>query len=179
MHQQSLLQLLAAHVPYDATEAEMLARTQEFVAAHTDCFLRCQLSGHVTGSAWVTDATGSNVLLLHHRKLERWLQPGGHCDGDADVARVALREATEESGITTLEFVSARVFDVDVHWIPERGDVPGHWHYDIRFHLCALSNAALRPNHESNEARWVPLSEIMGFEEASLRRMAEKSPRRK
>ncbi len=180
MHRQTLLHLLNAHSPFDETEAAMLKRLRDFVLQNENCFERTLLSGHITGSAWVSNKTGTQVLLLHHAKLHRWLQPGGHCDGDSDVLRVALREAQEESGLTSLRTVSSDIFDVDVHWIPERGAnqafVPGHWHYDVRFLLRANANEPLQINHEAKAWRWVDVTELQDHEDESLRRMALKCP---
>src|SRR5438045_3238802 len=153
MHRASLLALLDSHAPFDQTEAQMLDRFRRFVATQPHCFERSLLEGHVTGSAWIVDADAAQVLLLHHRKLDRWLQPGGHCDGDSDVLRVALREAREETGLQRLAPVSPALFDLDIHWIPQRGDVPDHWHYDARFLLRAAPNEEFKHNHESKDAR--------------------------
>ena len=178
MHRQPLLQLLEAHQPWDSTETEMLRRTHIFVASNPRCFERSLLEGHVTGSAWVLNQDKTQVLLLHHAKLQRWLQPGGHCDGDDNVLRVALREAQEESGLSRLQVLSPAIFDVDVHWIPERGKghelVPGHWHYDVRFLLGADSSSSLQLNPEVTALRWVGLNEVKAWDEPSLRRMALK-----
>lgn len=116
--------------------------------------------GHLTGSAWVVDPAAAKVLLLHHAKLDRWLQPGGHADGDYDLARVALREAQEESGLTSLSLLDSEVFDVDIHTIPERGDEPAHEHFDVRFVVTADSNEQPVISHESRGAAWVPLDAI-------------------
>ena len=105
-----------------------------------DPFVRDRLSGHFTGSAWVVSADGRRTLLTHHRKLDRWLQPGGHADGDRDLARVALREAQEETGVHGLHLEDGAIFDLDRHWIPERGAVPGHWHFDVRYVVQAGAN---------------------------------------
>ena len=158
----------------------MCERLEKFVIENENCFHRTLLCGHVTGSAWVVNENHDKVLLLEHAKLNRWLQPGGHCDGDSDVLRVALREAQEESGLTSLRVASTEIFDVDVHWIPERNGenfVPGHWHYDVRFLLRADENEAPQINHEAKAFRWVDLQEIMQFPEASLQRMARKTGR--
>ena len=179
MHRRPLLELLNAHKPFDETENAMLQRIREFVNEEPQCFQRSLLIGHVTGSAWVINESGTRALLLHHAKLNRWLQPGGHCDGDANVLQVALREAQEESGLLSLQAVSSDIFDVDVHWIPQRGAeqtfVPGHWHYDVRFLLRASENEPLQINHEAKAWRWVDLNEITQFAEDSLSRMARKT----
>lgn len=119
-----MLRELAAYVPGDAREAAMTERLRAFVGAQAACFERTLAIGHVTGSAWIVDRAGTAALLTHHRKLDTWLQLGGHADGDADIRRVALREATEESGLTHIAFASAAIYDVDVHRIPARRENP-------------------------------------------------------
>jgi 8-oxo-dGTP pyrophosphatase MutT (NUDIX family) len=114
------------------------------------------------------------VLLTHHRKLGRWLQLGGHADGDEDALRVALREAREESGLDVAP-VSSRLFDVDVHEIPARGPDPVHLHYDLRFAIRAIASEAFRVSDESHALRWVSIDRIRTLtEETSILRMAAK-----
>lgn len=174
MHRQPLLTLLSAHRPFDEAEASMIERTQRFVEEYADCFERTLACGHITGAAWVVDGSGTQILLMHHAKLDRWLQPGGHCDGDPDVARVACREAHEECGLETLQLVTPQIYDVDVHLIPSRGDIAAHYHYDVRFLLRADRSEPLRANSESKDLRWFSQAEVASFEEASLRRMVLK-----
>jgi 8-oxo-dGTP pyrophosphatase MutT (NUDIX family) len=129
----------------------------------------------MTGSAWIVDPARSRVLLVHHRKLGRWLQPGGHADGDPDLARVATREAREETGLAGLRLVGAGVFDVDVHEIPAQPDAPAHLHYDVRFLMENNSTAQPVANEESLALRWWPLRKIASGDDASLARMAKKT----
>ena len=133
---------------------------------------RTTAPGHLTGSAVVVDAAGERVLVLLHTKLERWLQPGGHADGDHELAGVALREASEETGIEGLEVVLPAV-DLDVHQV-DHGDALGnHLHLDLRFLVLAPADAVVVGNHESQGLRWVTLEELEDLaDEEGLVRLA-------
>ncbi len=153
----------------------MRARLAAFVWAHENCFDRSLLVGHVTGSAWIVDLDRTHVLLTHHRKLDKWLQLGGHADGDSDVLRVALREAREESGLTSVRPVRESIFDVDIHLIPARKTEPEHFHYDVRYALEADRGEALRMSDESHDLRWVRVDEVAVLtQEESVLRMVRK-----
>lgn len=134
----------------------------DFVASHDDVLHRTCLEGHLTGSALVVDDPGDHVLLLFHAKLQRWLQPGGHCDGDANLAAVALREATEESGIDGLR-VDPVAVDLDVHEVDPPVEGP-HLHLDARFLVVAPPGAQPRGNHESEAIRWVPKDALEDYD---------------
>ena len=180
MHRTAVLRLLRAHQlsAADPHEAAMAAEIIRFVEAHPDCLLRTCAPGHLTGSAWIVDAPRRRVLLTHHRKLDKWLQPGGHADGDSDLLAVALREAREETGLARLTLVSSAVFDVDRHWIPPRGDTPGHWHHDLRFLIEADAAEPLVISHESHDLAWVELSRVPAVNpEESMLRMVRKTVR--
>lgn len=153
----------------------MLARIIAFVEQHEDCFERSLAAGHVTGSAWVVNPERTHALLVLHRRLGRWLQPGGHCDGNADVLATALREVLEETGIAARP-VSPAIFDVDAHDIPARGAEPAHVHYDIRYLAEAPLSAEPVVSPESREVRWVPLADIARLNtDASVLRLVEKT----
>jgi 8-oxo-dGTP pyrophosphatase MutT (NUDIX family) len=158
----------AAADPRDRNLAEEFA---EFAAAQADCLLRTCLPGHFTGSAWVVDAGRRRTLLTHHRKLGKWLQLGGHADGEADLLAVALREAQEESGLTAVTAVTTEIFDLDRHLIPARKGEPEHWHYDVRFFIEADPAQPLVVTSESKDLAWVELAEVarLNPEESMLR----------
>lgn len=124
-----------------------------FIAREPGAAKRATAEGHLTGSAVVVDAAGERTLLMLHRKLGRWFQPGGHCDGDTNLAAVALREASEETGIAGLR-VLPRAIDVDVHLVEPPGEPP-HLHLDTRFLVVAPQGAAEVANEESLALRWV------------------------
>lgn len=162
----------AAAWPGEAEEARVFI---ELLGEGRHAFLRERLEGHFTASAWLVDRTGSRTLLTHHRKLGRWLQPGGHADGDRDLARVALREAQEESGLHGLR-VEPAIFDLDRHWIPEHRGVPGHWHYDVRYVVRAGDDEDFVVGEESLALAWRGIQAVAADAGAdpSLRRMARR-----
>jgi len=161
-----------------AVESEGQATLQQqildFCAAHPDALYRTCLDGYLTGSALVVDPSRNATLLIHHAKLDRWLQPGGHVDGSGDLAASALREAQEEVGIEGLE-VCEPAIDLDIHAIPERGDEPAHLHLDVRFLVIAPPDAAATIDHESLDARWVTANDVEGLIASDeLRRLVDK-----
>jgi 8-oxo-dGTP pyrophosphatase MutT (NUDIX family) len=169
-----LLAQLDAHRAADEKEARDVAFIRAFVARHPDdAHLRSQPEGHLTGSGFVLDASRSRVLLLHHRKLGRWLQPGGHGEGETDPREIALREIEEETGLRRAELTAvpdARILDIDVHEIPARPGEPAHAHLDLRYGFAADVGAAPRVSVESRELRWFPADALpKGCDKSLLR----------
>ncbi|HEY0332409.1 MAG TPA: NUDIX hydrolase [Stenotrophomonas sp.] len=157
-------------------EAETVQAFEALLDDAANPFVRERLAGHFTGSAWLVDQAGERVLLTHHRKLDRWLQLGGHADGERDLARVALKEAEEESGLVGLSLAGPEPFDLDRHWIPGRREVDGHWHYDVRYIVRAGQREDFVVSEESLALAWRPIAELPddpGSDE-SMRRMAAK-----
>jgi 8-oxo-dGTP pyrophosphatase MutT (NUDIX family) len=148
---------------------------RELMGTCPDAAARERQQGHLTGSAWLVSADGERVLLTHHRKLGAWLQLGGHADGDPDLARVALREAEEESGLVDL-VVEPVVFDIDRHRIPARPNEPEHWHYDVRYVVRATRGEDFVVGDESHDLAWRRVDALVddGTVDASVRRMARK-----
>lgn len=178
VNREGVLKLLRAYAiqSLDTQEAEMVRATLEFVEKHSDCAERSLAIGHLTGSSWIVDTAGSHVLLTHHAKLGKWLQLGGHADGDLDIAGVARREAMEESGLSEVRLLSPALFDVDCHRIPARPGEPAHWHYDSRFLFEADRHQPLITSRESKALAWVELNRIQELTtEESMLRMARKT----
>jgi 8-oxo-dGTP pyrophosphatase MutT (NUDIX family) len=176
----ALIDSLRQHVPADGEEARDRDRIVAFVLRHERPFDRVIREGHLTGSAITVSADSALVLLLHHRKLDRWLQPGGHGDpGETTGEQVALREAFEESGIAglTLHETAPRPLDVDVHHIPARGDEPAHEHLDLRYLVVAPAAAVVAPDFaELHEIRWVAWDETDALDpDHGLRRALAKA----
>ena len=180
MHRQELLQLLNNHSTRFMDEAGFVARARAFVEANADCFHRDHWPAHVTGSAWVVSPDRSRILMMHHRKLNQWFQPGGHADGDADILRVALRETVEETGLETrhVKLLHMEVFDVDVHGIAASEHDPRHEHIDIRFLVEIDDSLPVPGNDESHEVLWVRLNDVSTYNNnRSTWRMTEKTRR--
>lgn len=144
-----------------------------FIKKTSHCFERYNLKGHVTGSALICNLSLDQVLLTHHKKLNRWLQLGGHADGDHLIDQVALKEGEEESGLKELKIfpyeqhlnrkdssaTSPIPFDIDIHLIPENQKDKEHFHYDIRYLLVADRSAPIEISEESNDLKWFTLEE--------------------
>jgi len=127
----------------------------ELLSARDDCFERTCFPAHFTGSSWLVSRDGTKALVMHHAKIDKWVQPGGHADGNGDLLAVAVREAQEESGIRHIEPISDEIFDIDIHEFPQKGSEPEHFHYDVRFLLQVTSDEVVVQNGESKELRWV------------------------
>lgn len=160
---------LAAYAPADGTQGARRDDLAAFVDEHPDALERTCRPGHLTGSALVVHADGERLAVLHHAKLDRWLQPGGHADGDGNLAHVAWREATEETGIVGLVVLRPAI-DIDVHEVAPPSEEP-HQHLDVRFVVLAPPDAVLVGNDESHDLRWVLLEELaaLGADEGLLR----------
>jgi 8-oxo-dGTP pyrophosphatase MutT (NUDIX family) len=180
VHRRPLIELLQRYGARHPVEAPLVGRFLAFVQGHADCLLRTCVPGHITASCWILSADGGHCLLTHHRKLQRWLQFGGHVDGEAQVERAALREAREESGMEHFRLLSPEPavlpLDLDVHAIPPHGREPGHLHWDVRFLLQAEPGQALRASEESLDLRWIAADELPRFtQEESVLRLQRKA----
>ncbi|HEX8040807.1 MAG TPA: NUDIX hydrolase [Chryseosolibacter sp.] len=170
-----LIESLEAY--HSAYPAEDVFRAQFLVLLkHPRAFFRDHLPGHMTASSWIIGDKGKFALLTHHAKLDRWLQPGGHADGDENILAVARKEAREETGLATLELLNPQIFDIDIHPIPARSDFPRHFHYDIRFLFRANMNESFTVTAESKNLAWIPVEDLASRTGAnvSIMRMAEK-----
>ncbi len=159
----ALRDALRRHVPGDDRETADLAAILRLVESEPGCFSRTTfVPGHVTGSGFIVHAASRRVLLHHHRRLDAWLQMGGHDEGESDPRATALREGAEESGLPDLALLSPEILDVDVHAIPAGKGEPPHQHHDVRYALVTRTpDAILRDEKESVDLRW------FGFDEAA------------
>jgi 8-oxo-dGTP pyrophosphatase MutT (NUDIX family) len=172
MERQEISKLLIAFKPYDDNESEMRERFISLLSEQRDISDRECYPGHLTSSAIILDKSMSKILLVHHKKLERWLQPGGHLENDINLQAAAIREAYEETGIRSLTPLLEGIFDLDIHQIPARASQPEHYHYDVRFLFVVKNTEA--PVHDPGEtlgAEWVSLDKIFedGYDEPFIR----------
>ncbi|MBX2963769.1 MAG: NUDIX hydrolase [Cyclobacteriaceae bacterium] len=171
--------LMASLREYKTAYAEEARYRDQFLKLLNDgsCFHRHHLPGHLTGSAWIVNNPGTKTLLIHHGKLNKWLQPGGHADGDENIFSVALREALEETGLKNLHPVIDAPFDIDIHLIPARVDFPEHLHFDVRFIFSASEFDEVQLSPESNQLQWFNIEFVPELvkHNTSILRMIEKT----
>jgi len=155
MKRLALTRLINNYSPTSSEEILFKKKMLQFIEANPNCFERSLESGHITASAFLLNKDHSKALLMHHAKLDKWFQLGGHCDGDPNVLAVAIKEAQEESGILGISPIHETIFDIDIHLIPANKKEKEHYHYDIRFLLQVTSDEKIIQNEESKELRWI------------------------
>lgn len=179
MHTEHTLALLADHTSRYDEERLFLKWAADFVRQHpTRWWQRSLLEGHLTGSAWVMHPDGEQALLVHHLNLDKWVQPGGHADTeDIFLLETARRETREECGLQQLKPLSTGIFDLDIHIIPAKPQVPQHLHYDVRFLFQTADTHLQADPTEVKGVQWLPLREMLTLPhlQQSVRRMVLKS----
>ncbi len=182
MNKQPILDLLENYQTSFVEEIEFQKQMIDFITQNDDFALRSNVTGQLTGSAWVVNKERTKVLLIHHKKLNKWLQIGGHIeDTDQNIEETILREIKEESGLTTLKLLSSSIYDIDIHTIPQKKEIAEHLHFDIRFIVEADENEALLPQNEEILAiQWYALNKVQNLAESttsidqSMKRMVDK-----
>jgi 8-oxo-dGTP pyrophosphatase MutT (NUDIX family) len=166
--QHDLIEELRLYQPADDAERAHHLAIIDLLGGGTKVFQRDHFEpGHITASCFIVDSGGKRLLLHRHRRLRRWLQMGGHCEGAEAPAVAALREGTEESGLPDLELVVDGIIDVDVHAIPAAKGEPNHHHFDLRYLAhTSTPDAITMLEDESLDLTWVPFHE-------AVERMAE------
>jgi 8-oxo-dGTP pyrophosphatase MutT (NUDIX family) len=170
---EALLAELRKYKPADELESCYHRALIELLTSAPDAFSRAHFTpGHVTAGCFIVDPAAGSLLLHHHRRLDRWLQMGGHVDGDESPVAAALREGEEESGLHDLELLFEGIFDVDVHFIPAGKGEPDHHHFDVRYLVRTSDPSAIAiDRNESKDLAWVPFDRAIPLmnEEASVR----------
>lgn len=175
-----VLELLERYLTRHPAEGATVTEIRSLVEQEPRCLERDCYPGHLTASAWIVSPDRDRFLLAHHRKLGRWLQLGGHADGQSDLGAVALREAREESGMHRFVFAAPAdrlvPLDVDVHRIPAHGREPPHHHHDVRFLLVARPDQALVCSGESTALQWFRDRELESLtDDESVLRLGRKA----
>ena len=169
-------QLIYSYQPVFQEETVYKKYMLDFLKMHPDALLRSCHLGHFTASCWLVNFPLTHALLMHHVKLDCWIQTGGHADGDYRLHHVAKKEAIEESGLLSIEPRSSDIFDIDIHLIPPYKQVSSHYHFDVRFLMYADSNEPITRNEESHAMRWIALPSIETYNnERSITRMRDKT----
>lgn len=172
MHRKQFLQSITSYATKNPT-CEHAKQIIEFVERNPLCFDRDFEPGHITGSAWIINPDNTKCLLTLHKKLNMWLQLGGHVEGETNILLAALREAREESGIVDIEPVTTEIFDVDIHYVAIPNQIP-HYHYDIRY-LLQANTEDITISDESDDLAWFTKDELIKMQlNDSVKNMLEK-----
>lgn len=175
MNRDKLIQNISNYKIFSEEDDIVKNRFLNFIATYKNCFDRSLEIGHITASAFIIDKKNEKIVLLHHKKLDKWLQPGGHCDGEENVLKVAIKEVFEETGII-IDYLESDIFDLDIHTIPSYKNIPQHEHFDIRFLFDLDSTLPTVINEESNQLAWVSVNDLENYtNEDSILRMRKKS----
>ena len=168
---------LLAYQPFDVDEVAYKKRMLSLYHRFANCFERSLSLGHFTASAWILNPQKNEVVLVHHKKLDKWLQPGGHADGDNNLLRVCLKEAEEETGLTALTPLQNGIFDIDIHTIPANSKDDTHFHYDVRYAFVQDGSQVIDVSDESHDVKWISLENLVEKYDCgrSIMRMVEKS----
>lgn len=178
MHSFLLIPNLKIFSSQNIAELQFREHMLELISTQKRCFHRDCFPAHFTGSALIIEPETHSILLNHHRALNKWLQFGGHCDGNENIFEVAYREAVEESGITSLKTLSQTFVDLDIHPIPAnpKRKEPAHFHYDVRFVFAASRKTDLHISDESHALKWFSLTEIKNLRlDQNLIRLIDKA----
>ncbi|SMG40734.1 NUDIX domain-containing protein [Marivirga sericea] len=171
------MELLKNYIPVSETEQRYKEKMLELYETKGEqAFNRSNLEAHFTASAWIVDPYSKEILLLHHKKLNKWLQPGGHADGETNLEAVARKEVKEETALENLHLIRDEIFDIDIHLIPENKGIPQHEHFDVRFAYFCNDIEKTQINFESNDFHWINLDKVESLtNEPSILRMKAKS----
>ncbi|CAN5200084.1 hypothetical protein BH10PSE17_BH10PSE17_08030 [soil metagenome] len=179
---EATLALVDAYCAADPAERDRLARLLAHLEEPGDGFLRSNPKGHMTSSALVLNAEQTHVLLIHHRFLDLWLQPGGHYEPPGSLWDSACREVAEETGVSGIVMHaslrdSGLPIDIDSHPIPDRPSKgePPHWHHDLCFLATAPGAHALESQaDEIHDVRWVPVEALATMSNPRMARLGRK-----
>ncbi len=176
MLRKELIKSLRSYSTIYQEESVFIPRFISLLTDFPDAYQRSLITGHMTASSFIVDQDFSHTLLTHHKKLNKWLQPGGHADGDENILNVAKKEGFEETGLNSLKLFKPEFFDIDIHTIPEHKGIPEHFHYDIRFLFVADIHEKFVVSDESHELEWIRLNQLddISNNNRSILRMKEK-----
>jgi len=156
--------LLDNYTSFDKFEALHIQQLRTFLEGTDNAYDRSNLLAHVVADAWILSPDFTKVVLVEHKLNNRWMAPGGHCDGDPDVYATALRETEEETGLTGIKPLVSGIFDINCGCVPDRSKgeifIPRHFHFDVCFAFVATSEQPLKISDESTDLQWVSVADI-------------------
>lgn len=149
------------HDPFDGQALKSRELILLLLDSVSGPFSRSQFTpGHITCTGFVLAPDCERLLLVHHRRLDRWLLPGGHVEpSDPEIWDAASREIIEETGVALVPRSTPLVAGMDVHGIPSNGREPYHLHHDLLFAFRAAGDE-IRCSPESRAVAWCTPAEF-------------------
>jgi len=156
---------LEKYVPYNEQEENDREMMLKYIDTFEDVLTRENRMCHFTASSWIVNKERTKILMIYHKIYDSWAWTGGHCDGDSDMLHVALKEATEETGIENFKVLSDGIYSIEIVSVDghvKRGKyVPTHLHLNISYLLEADEHDELRIKEDENSGvKWIDISEI-------------------
>ena len=160
-----LKKMLEKYVPYNEQEENDKEMMLQYIDTFEDLLTRENRMCHFTASSWIVNKERTKVLMIYHKIYDSWAWTGGHCDGDSDMLHVALKEATEETGVENFKVLSDGIFGIEIVSVDghiKRGKyVPTHLHLNISYLLEADEHEALRIKEDENSGvKWINIDEV-------------------
>lgn len=166
MDREQLCREIEAYQPFNEQEQIDREMILHFIRTNVNAFSRSNTMAHITASSWVVNRERNKVLLVYHKIYDSWSWTGGHADGETDLLAVAMREVTEETGVSHLKPIFDRIYSLEALTVDgheKKGQyVSSHLHLNVTYLLEADDREELKIcEAENTGVAWFSLQEAL------------------